>query len=226
MNDKTLCMHASMIGVITPLVSQANPEEGDSTSDRAGQWFKKDCSALYSVPEITVVPPMEFDSITLCITNPQDTPLDVHLTETSPLPEVVSTPSMRLLHCEVNANVKLSAKEDELLSSTIGGTIDVTHNETKHASKEEEDDGIGGKCPGILRIEGNTGWIRIPVIHCQHNVDEQNSVQQHIASKAPSILAVAIDMRIESEADNNPADCSMIIAWDLTFPYSDDSNRV
>ncbi len=170
---------------------------------------------MYSIPEITVVPPMELDSITLCITNPLDTPLTVHLTETSPLPEVVLIPPVRLLHCEVNGIVKLSAKEDELLSSTVGDPIDVTHEEKNHAN--EDDDGIGGKCPGILRIERNTAWVRIPVIHQHCNIDEENIVQnivQGTASEAAAILAVAIDMRIESEEDNNHVVCSTIIAWE------------
>ncbi len=171
---------------------------------------------MYSIPEITVVPPMELDSIILCITNPLDTPLTVHLTETSPLPEVVLIPPVRLLHCdEINVIAKLSAKEDELLSSTVGGAIDVTHEEKNHAN--EDDDGIGGKHPGILRIKGNTVWIRIPVIHQHCNIDEENIVQnivQGSASEAAAIRAVAIDMRIESEEDSNHAVCSTIIAWE------------
>ncbi len=202
--------------VVVTLVLQANPEEGDSTGDRDGQWFKKDCSALYSIPEITIVPPIELDSIVLCITNPLDTPLTIHLMETSPLPEVVMMPPVVLLRCEINVIVKLAAKEDELLSLSTGFGVGVTEGgaavgETQHEG--DVDDGIGGKCPGILRSKGNTAWVRVAV-NQQQNCNRINGENIIEGPTSSSVVAVAIDMHIESEEDDDDhVVYSTIIAW-------------
>ncbi len=155
------------------------------------------------------MPPIELDSIVLCITNPLDSPLTIHLMETSPLPDISLIQPVRLLRCEINTIVKLSAKEDDLLLSTAGVAIGSNVEEEPRASG---DGAIDRKCPGTLRSKGNTTWVRIPVKqYC--SVDGENIVEGKISGV---ILAVALDMHVKPEEDDNNCDAvhSTIIAWE------------
>ncbi|CAM9842638.1 unnamed protein product [Chrysoparadoxa australica] len=106
---------------------RVNPLEGDSSQPRKhGAWFKKDCSAIHSVPNllVTVAP----DAAALCgggsgllilrVNNPTESQLRLRLTAFGEEENAEAEPGACRLGCVIpEGEVTLEPLEDELLAS-------------------------------------------------------------------------------------------------------------
>jgi hypothetical protein len=126
---------------------KVNPEEGDSShSGRQGQWFKKDCSAIHSIPAVSVAH-WSSQHVLLRLSNPSDAQVWVQLEAAQ---ENHWPPGIRCTHIEPISSewMQLEAQEDEFLSS--GGEQD-----GKTATPNPD------SCGDVPVFSGPSAWLRV-----------------------------------------------------------------